>query len=707
MPFSELMVRFSTQQIISAASIFLLTSVTVESLVPPFSPSRHQRHRQFPSLSIVKTPISSDTCSANFSTFISSRRATANTSLFATSADSTQVSSSEVDEDDTKEIEEDHLQNELPSSVSKFRQLKDVMWIREALEDWTAAEFALSVEQQSKGVSPVRGSSNQSSPAATSTGSRKIKKRAVDYEKLLSQLTKRIEDMTCKSFADETPMTDKKGVVRLDENLGMGRYAYTNEERMMLMERISKTRVNLSRVIERDDLENTDVDDEEMSSSSSFLEKVKLPELTDLRVTSDDSVSGENSTATAGSGPKLYVRDDGTVDWEGALQDRAALTKFGSAVWNRINGQTPDDLEEDNADEESSKGDSESIGGGAHKTKPAVTAKIEDTPAIQEARKKLVRLENDLKEKEKAHTALVESGISAGQAVANVRLASVDPILRNKIRRSAEGLQVLEQRVSFQNLVYELERIYTYLLTELMNPTTKGYIPLQDRLNVAEYGLLESQVESCSRDLNSKGVLDADILAVVAEQMTDFKRRLGIDYYVAGLTYDREAITRWLNDLYLSAKVVFMFYVKGTRLFWNDIVYCVSLIGRAAQGVTLKPREVRTIRRTFKDVITFIPVLIIWIIPITPLGHALVFGAIQRFYPEFFPSPYTEQRQNLLQLYETTEFSEVTIEENLQARLNRFFEALAFFVLSKSRNAYNRLTNNYSEEIDDDNNGSR
>lgn len=99
--------------------------------------------------------------------------------------------------------------------------------------------------------------------------------------------------------------------------------------------------------------------------------------------------------------------------------------------------------------------------------------------------------------------------------------------------------------------------------------------------------------------------------------------------------------------------------------------------------------------------------LIIWIIPITPLGHALVFGAIQRFYPEFFPSPYTEQRQNLLQLYETTEFSEVTIEENLQARLNRFFEALAFFVLSKSRNAYNRLTNNYSEEIDDDNNGSR
>ena len=180
--------------------------------------------------------------------------------------------------------------------------------------------------------------------------------------------------------------------------------------------------------------------------------------------------------------------------------------------------------------------------------------------------------------------------------MANVKLASLDPVLRNEIRRSAEALIILEQQVSYQNLVYELERIYTYLLTELGNPTTKGYIPLQDRLNVAEYGLLESQVESCSRELNSKGVLDADILAVIAEQMIDFKRRLGIDYYVAGLTYDREAIIRWLNDLYISAKAGIMFYVKGTRLFWNDVVYCASLIGRAAQGVTLKPREVRTIR---------------------------------------------------------------------------------------------------------------
>jgi predicted DNA binding CopG/RHH family protein len=191
---------------------------------------------------------------------------------------------------------------------------------------------------------------------------------------------------------------------------------------------------------------------------------------------------------------------------------------------------------------------------------------------------------------------VLKTGISAGQAVANVRLVTLEPKLRNNIRLSAEALHAVEQEVSYQSLVYELERIYTYLATELGNPAAKGYVPLQDRLNVAEYGLLEGQVESCSRELNAKGVLDADILAVIAEQMTDFKRRLGIDYYVTGLTYDREAIQTWLNDLLRQTKSGLMFYVKGCRLFWNDILYCSSLIARAAQGYTLKPREVRTIR---------------------------------------------------------------------------------------------------------------
>merc|ERR1712176_240313 len=137
---------------------------------------------------------------------------------------------------------------------------------------------------------------------------------------------------------------------------------------------------------------------------------------------------------------------------------------------------------------------------------------------------------------------------------------------------------------------------------------------------------------------------------------------------------------------------------KGTRLFWNDLVYCISLIGRAAQGVTLKPREVRTIRRTFKDLITFIPVVIILVIPLTPVGHVLVFGAIQRVFPDFFPSCFREDRQNLLKLYETTEYSEVTINENIREKVVRILEAFFFQIADNAKKMFSKTVEERREE---------
>ena len=97
-------------------------------------------------------------------------------------------------------------------------------------------------------------------------------------------------------------------------------------------------------MIKKNELEGSDSDDDE-EMASSLLEKVKMPKSTNEEVGSDEA--DEGNSKTVGSGPQLYVRDDGTVDWEGALQDRAALRKFGGAVWARINGQTPDDLGDD------------------------------------------------------------------------------------------------------------------------------------------------------------------------------------------------------------------------------------------------------------------------------------------------------------------------------------------------------------------------
>lgn len=72
------------------------------------------------------------------------------------------------------------------------------------------------------------------------------------------------------------------------------------------------------------------------------------------------------------------------------------------------------------------------------------------------------------------------------------------------------------------------------------------------------------------------------------------------------------------------------------------------LFTKAALGGTLKAREVAALRRTARDLLTFIPFIIILIIPLTPLGHVLVFGFIQRYFPGFFPSQFTNQRQDLM-----------------------------------------------------------
>lgn len=98
-------------------------------------------------------------------------------------------------------------------------------------------------------------------------------------------------------------------------------------------------------------------------------------------------------------GPKLYVRDDGTVDWDGALQDRSALQNFGTAVWARINGQNPEFLTE-----------GEVVAVQEEHAPKAVTVKIEETDDIRAERAALDALRVEYEEMEEEHTALLNSG---------------------------------------------------------------------------------------------------------------------------------------------------------------------------------------------------------------------------------------------------------------------------------------------------------
>lgn len=94
------------------------------------------------------------------------------------------------------------------------------------------------------------------------------------------------------------------------------------------------------------------------------------------------------------------------------------------------------------------------------------------------------------------------------------------------------------------------------------------------------------------------------------------------------------------------------FYSRGCQLMGDDVQLMVNMLSRAVvQGYTLRPREVRLLRRIVKDLFTIVPFVIILIIPLSPLGHVLVFSFIQRFFPDFYPSQFTEQRQNIMSMY--------------------------------------------------------
>jgi hypothetical protein len=124
---------------------------------------------------------------------------------------------------------------------------------------------------------------------------------------------------------------------------------------------------------------------------------IRLPDLPEIQIPKEEDSSSKRG------GPKLYVRDDGTVDWDGALQDRAALQQFGTAVWARINGRDPSSVTEDSVEQTKQQQQT-----GAPEKE--VTVKIEETEEIRRQRSRLEKLKDELKEMEVQHTALLKTG---------------------------------------------------------------------------------------------------------------------------------------------------------------------------------------------------------------------------------------------------------------------------------------------------------
>eukprot|EP00624_Nannochloropsis_granulata_P003907 evm.model.NODE_29647_length_52634_cov_57.405155.3 len=205
----------------------------------------------------------------------------------------------------------------------------------------------------------------------------------------------------------------------------------------------------------------------------------------------------------------------------------------------------------------------------------------------------------------------------------------------------------------------DMERVCAYIEQEIDQSTSIR----EQKLLVAEFGLLDAQLSTLltmlqASEPNIDGSsslleLDEDELRVVASEVQDLKTRLGlVEDTSGGPKVDWSLFNTYVQESIGKIRKGVSFYVTGGKLLTSDLQYAWWLISRAAQGYTLKPREVRTLQRTAKDLLTLIPFTIILIIPLTPIGHVLIFSLIQRIFPDFFPSTFTERRQNLSKMYD-------------------------------------------------------
>ena len=263
-------------------------------------------------------------------------------------------------------------------AVTKLRILRDRMWLKETYDEVTTAEFVTSIENA--GGSAPR----------TSTFSRKD--GSVDYSALLEKLAKRQLEMCAGP--------DEMCEVAVSTYAGMGSVVCTNDELKVLSERLSAASNALAARAEMAELEATEggagggggaVNSGTVASPPTST--VEVPE--ELEEVLD---------------PTLYLRDDGTVDWDGALQGGEAVKKFGVGVWSRINGRDPGgEGKTEDAKEEAKK--------------EGAVVKITETPELKEQRQMLEELRTEVANLEKEYNLLLNKGVDPTSSVGKVEMS--------------------------------------------------------------------------------------------------------------------------------------------------------------------------------------------------------------------------------------------------------------------------------------------
>ena len=319
---------------------------------------------------------------------------------------------------------------------------------------------------------------------------------------------------------------------------------------------------------------------------------------------------------------------------EKPLSAAASAAEYTKGVWSRLNG---------GAD-------------GASTREPSLDGVPEPTSNAEKRAARVLCLTLEVQDRDKAlgeASAARDKVMGQGKdSLGRVRLA--------KTIRETEELVASARRVAaVRALQVEMERIIMQLEEEAAEVTSLDATDRSDEVEllVEEFGAMDASLRKLvsTVDRGASELISDEDLTELATDIPDLKSRLGIaDEGMGTLSPEvlGERISRTATESAEKAREGAEFMARGVKMLGGDISASARFFGRAAMGSTLRPREVQTIRRTALDIFTFVPFIIILIVPLTPVGHVLIFSFIQRYFPALFPSQFSGRRQELMKKYE-------------------------------------------------------
>jgi hypothetical protein len=317
--------------------------------------------------------------------------------------------------------------------------MKDITLQKDILRDITTSEFALQLEVKS---------------------SKQISK--IDYDMLISKLDQHLDFLKKRNYVADAELIAR--VIRTKESLNVKLISRSNVD-------IDETIADFPLAKNSNELKSSIAQQLEIQEQQ-VVERERLKELKESL--------------------KLIVREDGSVDWEGASAAGQEVAKFGTELWERLNG----------------KEETEGF--------PSFSEILGQVQAKELVTEDITRL---------------TLSVSNAKAAVNEMISSRDQ-LKAKLRQerkdgnsiSDEDVQTLkvvdsrvkelEKRLKLFTLDLDIERICVYLQQELESSIE----PSDQRVFIAEVGLIEKQLQVLLSGLKLErngSKIDLDLVSLV------------------------------------------------------------------------------------------------------------------------------------------------------------------------------------------------